>query len=59
MHSLISGQPYGAVGVVMVEPYVDNPGYKTPPSAVNYWFTAPDAYRLDSGPGPSLLTLLG
>ncbi|HPS78715.1 MAG TPA: TonB-dependent receptor [Thermoanaerobaculaceae bacterium] len=48
MHSLISGQPYGAQGTVMVEPYVTNPGYKTPPSAVTYWFTKPDKYRLPS-----------
>lgn len=48
MHSVISGQPYGASGVVLVEPYVTNPGYKTPPSAVTYWFTAPDRYRLET-----------
>ncbi|MGV8040014.1 MAG: TonB-dependent receptor domain-containing protein [Thermoanaerobaculaceae bacterium] len=48
MHSLISGQPYGAQAPVMVEPYVQNPGYQTPPSAVTYWFTKPDKYRLPS-----------
>jgi outer membrane receptor for ferrienterochelin and colicin len=41
-----SGTPYGAVGAVDTNPYVPDAGYITPPSSVNYYFTAPDAYRI-------------
>jgi outer membrane receptor protein involved in Fe transport len=45
LFSLDTGQPYGVSGPVLVDPYVTNPGYVTPPAKVTYWFTARDAYR--------------
>ncbi|MBZ5587987.1 MAG: TonB-dependent receptor [Acidobacteriia bacterium] len=45
LFSLDTGQPYGASGPVLVGPYVNNPGYVTPPPTVDYWFTRRDAYR--------------
>ena len=45
VYSRESGRPYGAAGLVSVEPYVTNPGYATPPTAVLYNLTAPDAFR--------------
>jgi len=42
----MSGAPYGASStVVLVSPYVTNPGYAVPPDFTRYAFTAPDAYR--------------
>jgi hypothetical protein len=43
--SLDTGQPYGVHGPVLVDQYVTNPGYATPPWTVDYWFTRRDAYR--------------
>ncbi|PYQ25029.1 MAG: hypothetical protein DMF81_03790, partial [Acidobacteria bacterium] len=43
-----SGTPYGAVGTVDTRPFVANPGYVTPPASVNYYFTARDAFHMDS-----------
>jgi hypothetical protein len=43
-----TGTPYGAVGVVDTRPYVTNPGYIDAPASVEYYFTARDAYRLDT-----------
>jgi hypothetical protein len=45
LFSLDTGQPYGVSGPILVDPYVTNPGYSTPPYTVTYWFTARDAYR--------------
>jgi outer membrane receptor protein involved in Fe transport len=45
IQSIDSGQPYGAIGTVKTGAYVKNPGYLTPPTSVNYYFTARDAYR--------------
>lgn len=45
LFSLDTGQPYGAKGLAVVQPYVANPGYVTPPAFVDYWFTRRDAYR--------------
>jgi hypothetical protein len=45
LFSLDTGQPYGARGPVLVEPYVENPGYVTPPPTVDYWFTGRDEWR--------------
>ena len=42
-----TGAPYGAVGTVRSRTFVTNPGYITPPSSVNYYFTARDAFRTD------------
>jgi hypothetical protein len=52
LQTLTSGVPYGALGPVATQPYVTNPGYLTPPSntggnAVNYYFTARDAFRTE------------
>ena len=41
-----SGNPYGAVGSIVITPYVPaNLGYKGAPSTVNYYFTDRDAFR--------------
>lgn len=45
LFSLDTGQPYGVHGPVLVDQYVTNPGYVTPPWTVDYWFTRRDAYR--------------
>jgi len=45
IYSRESGRSYGAAGLVSVEPFVTNPGYATPPTAVLYNFTAPDEFR--------------
>jgi hypothetical protein len=42
-----TGAPYGAVGTVRSRTFVTNPGYIRPPSSVNYYFTARDAFRTD------------
>lgn len=41
-----SGTPYGSVGGVDTRPFVTNPGYLTPPSAVDYFFEPRDTYRM-------------
>jgi hypothetical protein len=43
-----SGVPYGAVGTVNSSPYVTNPGYVTPPTAVSYYFTSRDAFKTEA-----------
>jgi hypothetical protein len=48
VHSRESGRPYGAVGLVSVEPFVTNPGYFQPPVAVEYFFTDRDAFRTEA-----------
>jgi hypothetical protein len=40
-----SGVPYGAVGIINPSPFVQNPGYVTPPTQIEYYFTARDAYH--------------
>ena len=42
-----SGTPYGALGDVDSEGFVDNPGYLTPPADVDYWYTDRDAFTTD------------
>ncbi|MCC6132789.1 MAG: TonB-dependent receptor [Acidobacteria bacterium] len=42
-----TGTPYGANGNAVVNAFVTNPGYKTPPPVNGYWFTGRDAYRTD------------
>lgn len=44
---LESGSPYGAVGPVAVDPFVDNPGYAVTPGVESYYFTARDAFRTE------------
>jgi outer membrane receptor protein involved in Fe transport len=43
-----SGTPYGALGTINTAPYVADPGYKTPPTAVNYYFTPRDAFHTEA-----------
>jgi outer membrane receptor protein involved in Fe transport len=52
LQSLTSGVPYGALGPIATQAYVTNPGYLTPPpntgsNAINYAFTARDAFRTE------------
>jgi hypothetical protein len=42
-----SGQPYSAVGDIDPTPYVTNPGYSTPPSSINYYFTDRGVFKTD------------
>ncbi|MCL4806969.1 MAG: TonB-dependent receptor [Thermoanaerobaculia bacterium] len=42
-----TGLPYGAVGAVASRNYVTNPGYRTPPSSVTYYYTGRDAFRTE------------
>jgi hypothetical protein len=49
IQSIDTGIPYGAVGLVDSASYVTGaPSYATPPSSVNYYFTARDAFRTDT-----------
>jgi Carboxypeptidase regulatory-like domain len=43
-----SGTPYGALGSINPRNYVTNPGYQIPPTSVDYYFTARDAYHTDA-----------
>jgi hypothetical protein len=40
-----SGRPYGLVSLVDVSPFVSNPGYLQPPTAVPYYLTARDQFH--------------
>jgi len=42
-----SGFPYSAVGPVGTRAFVTNPGYETPPSSVNYFFSDRGAFKTD------------
>jgi hypothetical protein len=49
VQSVDTGVPYGAVGLVDSGRYVEGaPAYITPPTSVNYYFTARDAFRTDT-----------
>ena len=49
IQSFDTGVPYGAVGPIPTRPYVTSaPSYVTPPTSVNYYFTARDAFRTDT-----------
>jgi outer membrane receptor protein involved in Fe transport len=43
-----SGTPYGAVGTVLVSPFVENPGYLLPQDLGTYFFTGRDAFRTET-----------
>jgi hypothetical protein len=43
-----TGTPYGAVGTVLVSPFVDNPGYLRPADTSSYFFTDRDAFRTEA-----------
>lgn len=47
MQGFFSGTPYGASGSVDTKPYVANPGYKTPPANVTYYFTDRDHWKTE------------
>jgi hypothetical protein len=47
IHTVGSGLPYGAVGLVSVRS-VTNPGYVSPPTTAAYYFTDRDAFRTDT-----------
>ncbi len=47
IQSYASGTPYGADGTIDPRAFVTNPGYVTPPSSVDYFFTGRDAFRTD------------
>ncbi len=47
LHTVNTGQPYGAVGLVSVA-NVTNPGYVAPPTRAAYYFTDRDAFRTDT-----------
>ncbi len=47
MHSFWSGTPYQAAAGINTRPFVDNPGYRTPPSTVTYYFTDRGAFTTD------------
>jgi outer membrane receptor protein involved in Fe transport len=48
LEAMDTGTPYGAVGTVNPSSYVTNPGYLQVPTAVNYYFTARDAFRTET-----------
>jgi outer membrane receptor protein involved in Fe transport len=49
VHSIDTGVPYGAVGLVNSAPYVQNaPDYALPPTSVTYYYTARDAFRTNT-----------
>ena len=49
IQSIDTGVPYGAVGASTPGSYATNaPAYLTPPTSVNYYFTARDAFRTDT-----------
>jgi outer membrane receptor for ferrienterochelin and colicin len=48
LQSLNSGAPYGAVGAIDSSRFVANPGYRTPPASVSYYFSDRDAFRADA-----------
>jgi hypothetical protein len=45
LEQIESGTPYGAVGTIHTQPYVDHPGYLQPTDTVSYYFTDRDAFR--------------
>jgi hypothetical protein len=48
LESVDSGTPYGAVGAIDTRPFVENPGYVTPPPQEGYYFTARDAFHTET-----------
>jgi hypothetical protein len=45
LQNYYSGTPYGIVGGVNTIPYVTNPGFKTPPNPVSYYYTPRDKFH--------------
>lgn len=48
LQMLATGSPYSAVGSVDTRPFVSNPGYRTPPANVSYFFSPRGAFRTDT-----------
>jgi hypothetical protein len=48
LESFDSGLGYDAVANIDSSPYVVNPGYAHPPTAITYYFTRPGFYRLEN-----------
>ncbi|MSO55626.1 MAG: hypothetical protein EXQ55_01700 [Acidobacteria bacterium] len=48
VEQISSGVSYGAVGLVNPTAFVENPGYLTPPTSVEYYFTARDGFRTET-----------
>ncbi len=48
LQNFAAGSPYEAVHAIDPRPYVSNPGYQTPPSQVDYFFSDRGAYTTDS-----------
>jgi hypothetical protein len=42
-----SGRPYEATGTIIIRPYVTNPGYRTPPARVGYFFSDRGAFETE------------
>ena len=47
LESFLSGRPYSAVGTIDSRPFVDNPGYVSPPTSVDYFFSDRGAFETD------------
>ena len=48
VQSYFSGRAYSAIGTIQTRPFVTNPGYLTPPTRVNYYFSDRGEYRTPS-----------
>ena len=49
-----SGSPYGARGDINPAPFIENPGYVTPPNLLSYYFTPRDAFRTEAAAATDL-----
>lgn len=47
LQNFFAGQPYAANANINPSRFVTNPGYRTPPTSVLYYFTARDAFKTD------------
>lgn len=47
LQGFFSGAKYGALGSVDSRPFVNDPGYVTPPVPVGYYYTSPNAFKTD------------
>lgn len=47
MQSYFTGMPYSAIGTIRMYNYVTNPGYVTPPTTQQYYFSRRAAYRTE------------
>ena len=54
IQSYDSGTPYGARGMINPAPFVNNPGYITPPNILDHHFTPRDAFRTEGAAATDL-----